>query len=73
MADVATGPSEANPNTLRDANPEFLSPSNFRLSLAPANAMCCIDKVMTSTNDHDVDQRRRPVNAKWDLGAFEVP
>jgi len=40
-----------------------------------ANNMCCVDKIATSTDDHDFDGRARPQppGGLFDVGAHEVP
>jgi hypothetical protein len=57
-------------------DPAFVSTTaNFRLDMTGTNATtndaCCVDK-LTSGPDHDVDQTPRPINVKWDIGAFEA-
>ena len=59
-------------------DPTYVSTSNFRLDMtagpaATANNACCVDQLATGATDHDVDSNRRPVRAKWDIGAFEAP
>jgi hypothetical protein len=57
-------------------NPALISAANVRLDVSntantTTNDMCCIDR-LTSGPDHDVDQTHRPINVKWDIGAFEA-
>jgi hypothetical protein len=37
-----------------------------------ANLDCCIDKITTAMNDHDVDNSRRPKGSGYDIGAHEA-
>ena len=77
FTDVVAGTTETAANTTK-LDPAFVSPANLRLDGAAgpaktANDACCIDKVGTATNDHDVDQNHRPRGTSWDIGAFEAP